>query len=193
MSNAEKRVERTSTALDDGKEAYDRSPIHLENEMAYETINDSPTVLQSLKSKDDQGEFPNVGQNEEPTASKPASLQQSRSYGDGHVVGRISHDRENISRESDSNGFEVQWDDEGNDPGNPRSMSKLRKWSIVLVVSSSSACVTCTSSMYTLTYDQITEEFNCSRIVATLGLSLFVMGLGLGPLVLSPLVRSRRA
>ncbi|TID20739.1 MFS general substrate transporter [Venturia nashicola] len=41
---------------------------------------------------------------------------------------------------------------------------------------------TCTSSLYTLTYDQITVEFGCSRLIATLGLSLFVTGLGLGPM-----------
>lgn len=41
--------------------------------------------------------------------------------------------------------------------------------------------------MYTLTYAQITTEFQVSRTVATLGLSLFVMGLGIGPMVLGPL------
>ncbi|KAL9000711.1 MAG: hypothetical protein Q9169_000747 [Polycauliona sp. 2 TL-2023] len=82
--------------------------------------------------------------------------------------------------------FEVQWDGES-DPANPRSMGSARKWMIVLIVSCSSACVTCTSSMYTSTYGQITQEFHCSQIVATLGLSLFVMGLGLGPMILSPL------
>lgn len=41
--------------------------------------------------------------------------------------------------------------------------------------------------MYTSTYSQLTEEFHCSRIVATLGLSLFVMGLGVGPMILGPL------
>lgn len=46
---------------------------------------------------------------------------------------------------------------------------------------------TCTSSIYTSTYSQITAEFQCSTIVATLGLSLFVIGLGLGPMFLSPL------
>lgn len=30
-----------------------------------------------------------------------------------------------------------------------------------------------------MTYDQITEEFECSNIVATLGLSLFILGLGM--------------
>ena len=30
--------------------------------------------------------------------------------------------------------------------------------------------------MYTLTYEQITRDFHVSTVVATLGLSLFVMG-----------------
>lgn len=42
---------------------------------------------------------------------------------------------------------------------------------------------TCTSSMYTLTYGQITKQFHVSTVVATLGLSTFVIGLGLGPMV----------
>ena len=41
--------------------------------------------------------------------------------------------------------------------------------------------------MYTLTYGQITVEWHVSRVTATLGLSLFVMGLGIGPMVLGPL------
>ena len=50
---------------------------------------------------------------------------------------------------------------------------------------------TCTSSIYASTYAQITAEFDISRIVATLGLSLYVVGLGLGPLFLSPLSEVR--
>lgn len=49
------------------------------------------------------------------------------------------------------------------------------------------ATSTCTSSIYTSTYAQIKKEFHCSRIVATLGLSLFIVGLGLGPMLLGPL------
>lgn len=45
--------------------------------------------------------------------------------------------------------------------------------------------------MYTSTYAQITQEFNCSELVATLGLSLFVIGLGVGPMVLGPLSEVR--
>ncbi|KAL4987530.1 major facilitator superfamily domain-containing protein [Aspergillus falconensis] len=84
-----------------------------------------------------------------------------------------------------SSDFVVRWDE--NDPMNPRNFNAVRKWMIVIICSTGSLCVTCTSSMYTVTYDQLTEEFNCSRIVATLGLSFFIWGLGLGPLVLGPL------
>ncbi|KAF4632729.1 hypothetical protein G7Y89_g5400 [Cudoniella acicularis] len=89
--------------------------------------------------------------------------------------------------ESTKDPFEVRWDGGDNDPMNPRSMSMARRWLIVLIVSASSLCVTCTSSVYTFTYSQLEKEFNCSRIVATLGLSLFIMGLGIGPMALGPL------
>lgn len=85
-----------------------------------------------------------------------------------------------------ANEFIVSWDGE-EDPMNPKNSHSLaRKWLIVLILSASSLCVTCASSMYTFTYAQIEAEWGCSREVATLGLSLFVIGLGTGPLVLSP-------
>ncbi|RMZ68802.1 benomyl methotrexate resistance [Pyrenophora seminiperda CCB06] len=80
----------------------------------------------------------------------------------------------------------VTWDGDA-DPENPRSMSKLRRWAIVLICAASSLCVTCTSSLYTSTYSQLEPEFGASRLVCTLGLSLFVAGLGTGPMILSPL------
>jgi hypothetical protein len=39
---------------------------------------------------------------------------------------------------------------------------------------------TCTSSIYTGTYDQITKEFAIPQLLGVAGLSLFVMGLGIG-------------
>jgi len=86
----------------------------------------------------------------------------------------------------------VTWDGDA-DPENPRSMSKLRRWAIVLICAASSLCVTCTSSLYTSTYSQLEPEFGASRLVCTLGLSLFVAGLGTGPMILSPLSEVRTA
>jgi multidrug resistance protein len=88
---------------------------------------------------------------------------------------------------TDKDPFEVHWDDGDNDPMNPRSLTLVRKWIVVIIVSLSSLCVTCASSMYTSTYTQIMLEFHCSKIVATLGLSFFIMGLGIGPMLLGPL------
>merc|ERR1719301_429106 len=58
---------------------------------------------------------------------------------------------------------------------------------ITLIVVSGSFCVTCTSSIYTSTYAQMEAAFGVSRIIATLGLSTFVLGLGFGPMLFSPL------
>ncbi|KAB8078611.1 efflux pump antibiotic resistance protein [Aspergillus leporis] len=69
----------------------------------------------------------------------------------------------------------------------PYNMSTGRRWLVVIIVSMGSLCVACTSSIYSTTYAQILEEFHCPQEIAALGLSLFIWGLGLGPLILSPL------
>ncbi|EED23554.1 MFS multidrug transporter, putative [Talaromyces stipitatus ATCC 10500] len=79
----------------------------------------------------------------------------------------------------------VKWSE--NDPENPRNMSYARKWVIAIVVCLGSVCVTCTSSVYTMIYSQVTRDFHCSREVATLGLTTFIFGLGVGPMFLAPL------
>lgn len=77
---------------------------------------------------------------------------------------------------------------EGNDdPLNPKNLPTWRKWSIVITLAFGSMCVTLTSSIYTTTYEQMDREFGNSTIVATLGLTLFVFGLGLAPMLLGPL------
>ncbi|KAK5553510.1 hypothetical protein LTR46_008485 [Exophiala xenobiotica] len=82
--------------------------------------------------------------------------------------------------------YEVRWDGKS-DALSPRNMSFARKWLITSILSFSSFLVTCTSSIYTLTYDQLIDHFHTSREVATLGLSSFVIGLALGPMFLAPL------
>ncbi|KAI1411776.1 putative bicyclomycin resistance protein [Hypoxylon sp. FL1857] len=82
--------------------------------------------------------------------------------------------------------FEVSWDGD-DDPLNPRRISNVRKWLMVITVGMGSLCVTCTSSIYASTYGQMNPEFHLSSEVGTLGLSLFVLGIALGPLLMSPL------
>jgi multidrug resistance protein len=86
----------------------------------------------------------------------------------------------------DEKHFIVGWDGD-DDPMNPKNKSPARKWMIVIIIAFGSYCVTNTSSLYTTTYEGMNAEFGSSRIVATLGLSTFVFGLGIAPMVLGPL------
>ncbi|KAH7924128.1 MFS general substrate transporter [Leucogyrophana mollusca] len=70
---------------------------------------------------------------------------------------------------------------------NPQCMSSLRRWVAVLVISSASLCVTCASSIAAFTEDGSAETFHVSHEVTVLGISLFVSGLGAGPLLVGPL------
>ena len=138
----------------------------------------------------------NVDKSTEKTQDLPpghgysANLSRSRSYGNGYGCTTFHDDEEGSEdaekRRDPQEQFKVRFNGDS-DPENPRSFSIFRKWMIVSIVSAGSTCVTCASSMYTMTYSQIRAEFHVSRLVATLGLSLFVVGLGLGPMILGPL------
>lgn len=143
---------------------------------------------------------------EEPFHEKPqrphlgAPLQQtrsrssarSRSYTDGYSHFEQDDDEAKDERSPDDDApeegkeFEVQFDGDS-DPMNPKNRPKWRKWIIVLIGSGCSLCVTCASALYTSTYEQMEQEFNISRELATVGLTTYVCGLALGPMFLAPL------
>jgi MFS family permease len=62
-----------------------------------------------------------------------------------------------------------------------------RKWAIAVLQSMSTLVVTLASSVYTGGIEGIKAHFDVSGVVATLGLSLFVLGFALGPLIWGPL------
>jgi hypothetical protein len=129
-----------------------------------------------------------------------SSIRSQRSYAGADGYTHFEHDDDDAaekhaygtregSEEDESKAFEVQWKG-AEDPSNPKSTawgSMAKKWSIVIILAMSSMCVTCASALYVSTYAQIEHDFHISREVATLGLSIFVCGLGLGPMFLSPL------
>lgn len=82
--------------------------------------------------------------------------------------------------------FLVSFDGE-DDPLNPKNKKPARKWMIVIILALGSFCVTCASALYTTTYDGMDAEFGNSKLIATLGLTTYVFGLGTGPMVLGPL------
>lgn len=72
------------------------------------------------------------------------------------------------------------------DPRNPMEWSQVKKWFITMTVAMATLAVSFVSSAYSGGVQQIIDEFGCSQEVATLGISLFVLGFAVGPLIWAP-------
>ncbi|KAJ5721529.1 uncharacterized protein N7483_009463 [Penicillium malachiteum] len=80
--------------------------------------------------------------------------------------------------------FAVTWIP--NDSRDPQRFSFSRKICITLVAASSTLIVSLASSAYSGSLDEIIADFHISTEVATLGLSLYVVGFAVGPLFWAP-------
>ncbi|KAG8742569.1 hypothetical protein FRC12_015334 [Ceratobasidium sp. 428] len=79
------------------------------------------------------------------------------------------------------------WEVELDESDDPKQRRTAQKWVVVFVLATSSTCVTCASSVAAMARPGLQKEFGVSLPVAILGISLFVEGLGVGPLLLGPL------
>ncbi|KXG46796.1 Major facilitator superfamily domain, general substrate transporter [Penicillium griseofulvum] len=73
------------------------------------------------------------------------------------------------------------------DPENPHNWSNGKRALITIMICLYTFVVYTTSAIYTSSTEGIMKEFGVSTLVSTLGLSLYVLGYGIGPLVFSPL------
>ncbi|KAL1879348.1 hypothetical protein VTK73DRAFT_7079 [Phialemonium thermophilum] len=73
------------------------------------------------------------------------------------------------------------------DPENPQNWSNLRRGGITLVICLYTFVIYMSSAIYTPAEQGVMEEFGVNETKAALGLSLFVLGYGTGPLIFSPL------
>jgi hypothetical protein len=73
------------------------------------------------------------------------------------------------------------------DVEHPHRLSYLRKWTIVLLLCTVTVNMGYTSAVFSPAFSAVAEDFSCSRLLTTLGLSLFIAGLGIGPLLFAPL------
>jgi multidrug resistance protein len=74
-----------------------------------------------------------------------------------------------------------------NDPRNPMEFSAMMKWFLTGVAAIATLAVALVSSAYTGGVAEIQVEFGIGSEVATLGVSLFVLGFAIGPLLWAPL------
>ncbi|KAK5796019.1 hypothetical protein VI817_005304 [Penicillium citrinum] len=73
------------------------------------------------------------------------------------------------------------------DADNPHNWSNSKRAMMTTLICLYTFVVYTTSAIYTSSLAGVMEEFNVNTLVGTLGLSLYVLGYGVGPLVFSPL------
>nr|CAD11985.1 SCR1 protein [Schwanniomyces occidentalis] len=83
----------------------------------------------------------------------------------------------------------VDWDGE-DDPDNPYNWPLYQKVFLLFEVGFLTVSVYMGAAIYTPGIDKIMEQFNVGNTLATLPLALFVIGYGLGPMVLSPMTET---
>lgn len=86
---------------------------------------------------------------------------------------------------TDHDPFVVSWIPD--DVRNPMRFTMARKLTITITVSMATLVVAVASSAYSGSIQQVIDYFHIDNEVATLGLSLFVLGFALGPLFWAPL------
>ncbi|KAK7935433.1 hypothetical protein PG985_000928 [Apiospora marii] len=74
-----------------------------------------------------------------------------------------------------------------NDPKNPMKFSRVKRWSILMVQAVAVLAVAFVSTAYSGGVVEIIREFKVDTIIAILGVSLFVTGFAVGPLIWAPL------
>lgn len=79
---------------------------------------------------------------------------------------------------TDEDPYVVTWI--ANDPRNPMLFSQVMKWTITMLVAIATLAVALVSSAYTGGIAEIQAEFGIGSEVATLGVSLFVLGFAIG-------------
>jgi DHA1 family multidrug resistance protein-like MFS transporter len=74
-----------------------------------------------------------------------------------------------------------------NDLANPQNWSSLRRFFVGWLIWIYTVVVYVSSSIYTPSVEGVMERFHVSNLTATLGLAIYVLGYGIGPLLFSPL------
>ncbi|KAF2013580.1 MFS general substrate transporter [Aaosphaeria arxii CBS 175.79] len=73
------------------------------------------------------------------------------------------------------------------DIDNPRNWSKARKWYITSFVSMLNVLTCLCAGGYSSGSQSLKEEFHCSSLMVTTGLSTYILGFAFGPMLLAPL------
>lgn len=102
------------------------------------------------------------------------------------VLPSLSHGAHSTTPGSEPDPFLVDWNGP-DDPENPINWKRFKKVVMVMQIMFLTTVTYMGSSIYTPGQQEIQDQFHVGHVVATLNLSLFVLGYGLGPVVFSPM------
>lgn len=107
---------------------------------------------------------------------------RSQSHSEGQSESELEKRRKSSS--SDGTRHDVVYVEfEENDPRNPMSMSRRRKWIITIDACLFTVLSAAASTTYNQGFPSMTRDLNCSTFQATLGLSAYCIGFAVTPLV----------
>ncbi|EMD01230.1 hypothetical protein BAUCODRAFT_202494 [Baudoinia panamericana UAMH 10762] len=118
-------------------------------------------------------------------ASKPTQIPYLRQVFDqaGVTPEVENHHYDGSGTEDDP--YVVGWIE--HDPRNPMRYSDAKKWALTALVAIATLAVAFVSSAYSGGAEQIVREFGCSEEIYILGITFFVLGFAIGPLLWAPL------
>lgn len=171
----------------DGEESDEQKQQQLKEKRRVE-LSPAPAIGTSTATSHRNGGAAGAGSR--PTSSRRAgstmskTLSRVRSRGDeAEAAMNFSHPLERVKT-----GKEVLVNFDGpDDPYKALNWSSKKKWISVALYGATTGSVTFDSSVFSAAINPITEEYGVGREVATLGLSLMLLGFGLGPLLWGPM------
>ncbi|KAK8055208.1 hypothetical protein PG993_000435 [Apiospora rasikravindrae] len=122
---------------------------------------------------------------QDPGQPSPGSRSSSATQLDHEAIANTNHKR-HVDPEKGKDHYIVDWYGP-NDPENPRNWSRPKKFFVTFEICLLTFSVYIGSAIYSAGIIGVTQEFGVSPVAATLGLTLFVAGYGLGPMIWSPL------
>ena len=155
------------------------------------TQSDSSTVNDEEKQGDPQP-YEKAGDRSDLGLQRTKSREETTPYTADRLTVDEKHELEKtksipiVPRKTKDGAILVDWY-YSDDPENPQNWSNLRRATVTTIICLYTFVVYMSSAIYTTSEDGIMKEFNVGKTKAALGLALFVLGYGTGPLIFSPL------
>lgn len=158
---------------------------------ASSTVADGPEA-DSKPTKPEHGEDLEQGGDAPPRMHRTRSPGETQNFTDDRLRVDEEHDLEKIQsipvvpKRTKDGAILVDWY-YSDDAENPHNWTNKKRTGIAIIICLYTFVVYTSSAIYTSSTEGIMRAFGVSQIKATLGLSLYVLGYGTGPLIFSPL------